>query len=94
MFVAIQICIWSIFSFSVIALFLNIFMCNPREKLWNPLITTGHCYNFSTTSESSGIFNVVSAFAILILPMPCFWKLQMPMRKKILMMGVFATGLL
>lgn len=93
-FIAIQICIWFIFSFSVIYLFWNIFLCNPREKLWNPLITTGHCYNSNTDAESSGIFNVVSDFAILLLPMPCLWKLQMPMRKKILMVGVFATGLL
>ena len=94
MFIATHICIWSIFSFSVIYLFWNIFMCNPREKLWNPLITTGHCHDSNINSESSGIFNVLSDFAILILPMPCLWKLQMPMRKKILMVGVFATGFL
>ena len=69
-------------------------MCNPREKLWNPLITDGHCFNSGTDFESSGIFNVISDFAILILPMPCLWKLQMPLRKKLLVMGVFATGFL
>ena len=94
MFVAIQGCIWSIFSFSLIYLFLNIFMCNPREKLWDPLIQTGRCFNSDTNSESSGVFNVISDFAILILPMPCLWKLQMPIRKKVLMTGVFATGFL
>ncbi|KAM0794235.1 hypothetical protein BDR22DRAFT_895349 [Usnea florida] len=94
LFVAVQICIWSIFSYSVIYLFLNIFMCDPREKLWDPLISTGHCYNTSASWESSGILNVVSDFAILLLPMPCLWRLQIPMRNKILIMGVFATGLL
>ena len=94
LFVAIQVCIWTIFSFSVIWLFLNIFMCNPREKLWNPLITNVHCFNIDFNCESSGIFNAISDFAILILPMPCLWKLQMPLRKKLLVMGVFATGLL
>lgn len=92
MFLAIQACIWIIFSFSLIYLFLNIFECNPREKLWEPWINTGHCFNSNTDSESSGIFNIISDFAVLILPMPCLWKLQMAMRKKILMTGVFATG--
>ena len=69
-------------------------MCNPREKLWNPLINTGRCFNSNTNSESSGIFNVVSDFVILILPMPCLSKLQMRTRKKIWMMGIFATGFL
>lgn len=94
MFVATQVCIWSIFIFSVIYLFLNIYMCNPREKLWNPLITTGRCFNRNIDAESSGVLNVVSDFAILMLPMPCLWSLHMPMRKKILMTGVFATGFL
>ena len=92
LFVAIQVCTWSIFSFSVINLFLAIFMCNPREKLWNPLITNGHCFNVNNVYEGSGVLNAISDFAVLILPMPCLWKLQMPLRQKLLVMGVFATG--
>ena len=94
MFVTIHFCIWSIFSFSVIYLFLNIFIGNPCEKLWNPLITTGRCFNSNIYFESSGILNVVSGFAILIPPMPCLWKLQMPVRRMFLMTRVFATGFL
>ena len=94
LFVAIQVCIWSIFSFSAIYLFMSIFNCNPREKTWNPLITNGHCFNTNTNAEITGILNVISDFAILVLPMPCLWKLQIPLRKKLLVMGMFATGFL
>ena len=94
MFLAVQGCIWVLFSFSAIYVFLNIFMCNPREKLWNPLVNVGHCFNSDVIGESSGIFNVLSDFVILILPMPCLSKLQMRTRKKIWMMAIFATGLL
>ena len=78
-----RVCIWRTFSFSGIYLFLNTFMCNPRGWLWNPSMTTGHCLNGNTNSESSGIFNVASNFAVLIRPMPCLSRLQMPMGKKI-----------
>lgn len=42
---------------------------------------------------ASGIFNVLSDFAILILPIVPIWKLQLPFKKKILMIAIFSTGL-
>ena len=94
LFVAIRVCVWSIFLFHFVAVFFDIFQCNPREKIWNKLITTGHCYNISALDKASGVFNVVSDFAILILPVPSIWSLQMSLRKKLLTTGVFAVGLL
>ena len=57
-------------------------------------MTPGHCFNPNASYKASGVFNVLSDFAILIVPMPTVWNLQMPMRKKLLVMGVFATGFL
>lgn len=52
------------------------------------------CYNNNAINKASGVFNIISDFAILILPMLPIWRLQMSRRNKILMSGVFATGLL
>ncbi|MCJ1346583.1 hypothetical protein MMC31_004801, partial [Peltigera leucophlebia] len=41
-----------------------------------------------------GIFNIVSDFYVLVLPLPVVWKLQLPLRKKIAVSAVFMTGLL
>ena len=68
-------------------------MCRPREKTWNPFLP-GHCFNNNASFLATGIFNVVSDFAILILPMPALWGLHAPVRKKIMMVAVFATGFL
>lgn len=57
-------------------------------------MTTGHCFDSDANFEAVGIFNVFSDFAILVLPMPCVWRLHMPLKKKILMTTMFATGLL
>ena len=94
MFVAIRIGISSIFLFYFIRIFFDVFQCNPRDKIWNLLITTGYCYNGNAAYEASGIFNVLSDFAILIMPMPSVWNLNMSLRRKLLTTGVFAFGFL
>lgn len=94
LFLAIRICIASVFIFYFVRMFIDIFQCNPREKFWNPLITTGHCLDGKAASKASGIFNVISDFAILIMPMPILWKLQMSLRKKLSTISVFALGFL
>lgn len=72
----------------------EIVLCIPREKIWNPLMTGGHCFNSNAAFQATGIFNVLSDFAILILPIPSVWRLKVPMRKKIGIMAIFSAGLL
>lgn len=92
MFISIQICIWSILLFYFVDFFFNIFQCHPREFIWKKLGTTGYCYSREVIDKASGLFNVVSDFAILILPISSIWRLQMCLRKKLLISGVFAVG--
>ena len=81
-FVAIQICIWSCFIMYLVATILAIARCTPREEIRNPLMTRGHCINTSAAYFCTAICNVIADFAILILPMPSLWKLQMPLKKE------------
>ena len=94
MFVTIRIYIWSILIFYLIAMFFVIFQYHPRFAIWNKLETTDHDYNNDAANKASGIFNVLSDFAIPVLSLPSVWRLQMSLRKKLLTTGVFATGLL
>ena len=94
MFVAIQFCVGTNFLFYLIETFLEIFECNPREKIWNKLLTGGHCLTKSADFKASGIFNSVSDFVLLSIPMPPLWKSQMPLKRKVLTMGIFGMGVL
>ena len=94
MFVTIQSCIWTICLFYLIETCFEIFQCHPREKIWNKLLSGGHCYDDTAGFKITGVFNSISDLALLLLPMPALWKLQMPLGKKILTMGVFAMGIL
>ena len=93
-YVGAHICIWSSLAMYLVETVFEIDICTPREKIWNPLLDTGHCFDIYATFQATGIFNVISDFAILILPMPSVWKLQMSFKRKILMTAIFATGFL
>lgn len=93
LFVAIQSIMWSILFFYFGDTIFKIATCNPRERLWNSLMKQGHCYNsVNRTIMATGIFNVVSDFSILFVPMVPIWNLQLPLKKKIQIFAIFATG--
>lgn len=93
MFLGAHVCIWSCFICYSVTTAVLIAMCKPREKLWN-LLLPGHCFDFNSLFTATGVFNVLSDFAILILPIHPLWKLQMPLKRKLSVAAVFATGFL
>lgn len=94
MFLGAQLCIWTTLVFYLVESVFEICICTPRAKIWNPLMQGGHCFSAYGTFQATGIFNAISDFAILILPMPSVWKLQLPLKRKFLMTAIFGTGLL
>ena len=93
-YVGVHLCIWTNLMFYSIDTVFDIAACTPRRKIWDPLMRTGHCHNIDAILQASGLFNIISDVAILILPMPCVWRLCLPLKKKILMTMIFATGFL
>ena len=90
-YVGVHLSIWSNLILYSVATILGIAFCTPREKTRNPLLETRFCIR---TYEATAVFNVISDFAMLILPMPCIWNLRMPLKRKILIMATFGTGFL
>ncbi|KAK0511236.1 hypothetical protein JMJ35_005809 [Cladonia borealis] len=93
-YVGAHICIWVSLVIYLVETIFEIDICTPREKLWNPLLVTGHCFDMYATFQTTCISNAITDFAILILPMPSVWKLQISFKRKILITAIFATGLL
>lgn len=89
----ITILIWVNFMlYSSVALAL-IFACTPREKLWHPYVE-GYCIDDIACVVISIALNIASDLSILIIPMLCIARLQMPLKKKLLAASVFAVGAL
>lgn len=79
--------------FYIVCLFLRVFQCSPREKIWNPNVP-GTCIGVQATVIASASLNVVLDFVMLLLPVTRAWQLQIPKSKKWAIAVVFATGFL
>ncbi|KAH6604495.1 putative PTH11-type G-protein coupled receptor protein [Trichoderma cornu-damae] len=71
--------------------FLFIFICVPVQKLWYPEIP-GHCINQVGTWIANASSTIITDLAILILPIPQIWKLQLRKTEKIGLTFAFGLG--
>ena len=80
--------------FYITIVFLTVYACTPREKIWNRLLPGGQCLNYRATIVSTAFFNILSDIAILLLPVRTVWKMRIPTKKKVAISMLFGTGLL
>lgn len=70
-----------------------IFVCVPREALWNPNVP-GRCISPTGSLIASSSLNVVSDVTMLLLPLTVIARLQLPARSRLILAAVFGTGIL
>ncbi|KAK8926688.1 hypothetical protein VCV18_003149 [Metarhizium anisopliae] len=79
--------------YSIACFFTFTFQCIPRDKIWNPEVA-GKCIDNSAGVLSAGLINLLLDLGILVVPVWAIWHLQMPLKRKIGAMSVFAIGIL
>ncbi|KAL9620665.1 MAG: hypothetical protein Q9160_004801 [Pyrenula sp. 1 TL-2023] len=67
--------------------------CQPLRKFWDHSVP-GHCVNFGVLDRFYGAMNVLTDFAIAILPLRTIWRLRMDRREKIGVSLVFLIGII
>ena len=67
--------------------------CRPLTHAWNP-VPGGHCKSVTVEEITSVSVNMAIDIAIVVLPMPSLWKLQMATKKKVGISVLFGLGLL
>ncbi|KAL6714605.1 hypothetical protein ACLMJK_008030 [Lecanora helva] len=73
--------------------FIIFFICIPFAYNWDKTIKGGHCINSNDTAYyGTSPPDIATNLAILILPIPYLWKLQMHWQKKLAITVVFAVG--
>jgi hypothetical protein len=77
--------------FYVAGVFLETWICVPREKIWH-LLVPGHCINYIIPFILTAIWNLVMDVIILLIPLWCIVTLQMPIKRKLGVCAIFATG--
>jgi hypothetical protein len=76
----------------IVNVFTTIFQCSPIEGAWNfelqpKCISVMKVYYFSTA------FSILTDVLLVILPLPLFWKLKLPIREKWIITVLFGLGL-
>jgi hypothetical protein len=69
-------------------------LCHPFSYAWDKSIPGGYCGDATKNYLAIGIVNMVVDFSILFLPMPILWNLQMPIKKKVAIIGILSLGLM
>ncbi|KAL1857598.1 hypothetical protein Daus18300_010238 [Diaporthe australafricana] len=69
------------------------FLCQPLAFNWDTTID-GACGDRNAVYVIAGVTNMVTDFMVLLLPVPCIWKLQMPIGQKVGLLLVFCMGIL
>lgn len=89
-------CLWAVASFmafwAISCCFVAIFQCTPIEYGWNPTIPGGSCVNYGALVLVAGIFNIITDFVILTMPIPLVLKLNLSTQKKWMVILTFAVG--
>jgi hypothetical protein len=74
----------------VSALFIKVFSCRPISAYWKG--ETGKCMDQKAVITADAIISVISDLAILLLPTPLTWSLQLPVRKRLRVIGILCAG--
>ncbi|MCJ1407200.1 hypothetical protein MMC19_001271 [Ptychographa xylographoides] len=80
-----------IIAWAVSAFFGAIFQCVPLAALWDPTVS-GVCIRYGDLSLVIGIFNILTDFIILGLPVPLVWQLKISTQRKWLLTATFMMG--
>ncbi|KAK5992099.1 Wortmanamides biosynthesis cluster C-like protein [Cladobotryum mycophilum] len=71
--------------------FLFIFICVPVQKLWYPSLP-GHCISQVGTWIANAIATIFTDLAILLMPIPQIWRLQLRTTEKMGLTVAFSLG--
>ena len=68
-----------------------IFTCVPVRATWDPTVA-GRCINIQKFFIGIAVPNIVTDVALLTIPLPYLWNLQLAIPKKIAIVFVFMLG--
>ncbi|KAH8654953.1 hypothetical protein BGZ60DRAFT_568081 [Tricladium varicosporioides] len=79
-------------AFHLSFLLVQINLCNPIAKQWDPKITTGSCLVAVPFYTSMASITIIFDVLIMLTPFPMLIKSHLPTRKKIFLLGIFSLG--
>ncbi|THC92072.1 hypothetical protein EYZ11_008453 [Aspergillus tanneri] len=78
-------------AYYIPAVIVKVRICNPISKFWDQSIP-GTCLDQRSIILADAVVSVGSDMIILLVPLPLTLRLQLPMKKKMRVMGVLGAG--
>ena len=72
----------------------DLLQCTPTAYYWDQSIPGGHCFNQAAFYFAIAGITILGDLWILALPMPVFWGLQISLKRRLILMSLFAVGFL
>lgn len=77
--------LWTFFS--------SIFTCYPVEAYWLSLFgVQGKCMDKTALTFSNAAVNIATDLVLIVVPAPLLWRLQIPRKQRVILMGLFGVG--
>lgn len=82
----------SVWALANILMFL--LLCHPFAASYNPALPGGKCGNQVSAFIAVGVYNIISDFVVLTLPLRTIWTLNTKKQMKLSLSAIFLVGLL
>lgn len=82
-----------IVAWTIATILAGCLICRPFAYNWDKTIVGGYCGNQVSSFTATGIINLITDVAVIVLPMSSLYKLQMALYKKITLIAVFGLGI-
>jgi len=73
----------------ITTLFVTIFQCTPVEAAWDKTIVGLSCFNLEHFVIGTNVPNILADAAIIAVPIPLVWKLQISMTRRLGLVALF-----
>jgi hypothetical protein len=88
--IGINVFIGMLVAYYVSGFFIKLFICKPISAYWNGDMEM--CLDQNAIITADAIISAISDLAILILPTPLTWSLQISRRKRLRVTGILCAG--
>ncbi|KAI4220049.1 MAG: hypothetical protein L6R36_007898 [Xanthoria steineri] len=68
--------------------------CRPIQQYWQVPVDDSQCASYYHHLITSAVFNITSDLMMLYIPLPILIKARLPLKRKIVLCGVFSLGVL
>ena len=89
---AVRIIIVFLFVHGIVFILIIAFQCNPVYGVWEPEVPSEKCMSISTIGWAGTSCSLAEDVAILLLPLPEVFKLQMNLQRKLVVIFIFSLG--